>query len=321
MNYKKTLVCIVNLLLCGISHAQTRTPLPEDQITLPDYFGIFAIDAGQPIELKIPMDDFNSDPALEISPMAEFVFNGVGQKRQLIRILSQDEFNKRQRRRSKIASETFTWDNWMSLQNMQMADFANALNGLFANEEEVPLLNKLVAGKPAMIRQIPADALAIGDYRIGDGIRWYKVRVSSSPARDINDSPDESNRTYEPVNYKKLASPSFMKEFTNKRVQFDAMFLDEWTLVDFYKTCKISTSDKVFIAHRPVGYVSSDMGLASSDAMAPPFPMSLPKSKSDVIYEMNRGDIFTVRGLTKKYDGVVGMNSGLEILIEDIEVK
>ena len=319
---KTTIIATALLgLLINVASSQSRIPLSEDQITLPDYIGIFAIDGGQPMELTKPMDDFNSEPCLEITPMVEFVFFSAGPNRRLIRILSQEEFNQRTRRRAELANARFTWDNFNSLINMQTAEFAKAMDGVFANEEIVQMMNKLVDDKPTMIRQIPAQPLSYGNYRIGDGRRWYKITVVQNPKREPDRAAAAAGASYEPANYKKLASPTFIKDFDNKRVQFDAMFLDEWTSVMLYSHYKVSTADKVFISHRPVGYKSSETGLGSSDLEIPPFAMSLPKKQSDIIYEMTKGDIFTVQGLAKKYQGVRGMNPGLEILVEHIEVK
>ena len=273
------------------------------------------------MELTKPMDDYNSEPSIEVSPMAEFAFNGVGQKRRLVRIMSQEEYNQQVNRRRKLATDYFTWDNWQKMTSMDAAGFVKAMNGLAQNEEEIQMKNKLVEGRSTLVRQIPAAIMALGDYRIGDGIRWYKIRVVANPIRESDPSVDASDATYEVVNYKKLASPAFIGDYDQKRVQFDAMFLREWSELSLYQTFKIATSGKVFISHRQVGYTASETGMGSSDLELPPFAISMPKGKSDIIYEMERGDIFTVKGLAKKYEGVNGKYQGIEVLAESVEVK
>ena len=309
------------LLFVNSASSQSRAPLADDQIHLPDYIGIFAIDGEETLELTKPMDDFNSDPNFEVSPMAEFVFNNAGPEPRLIRILSQEEYKQKKQRRAAMANASFTWENWMTLANMQAADFMKAMSGLYSNEEEVDLMNKLVEGKPAMARKIPGAALAPGEYRIGDGLRWYKIRVVSNPTRETSRPAGSARPTYEPVNYKKLASPTFVMDYENKLVQFDAMFIGEYTDVEVYATYKISTSGKVFVSHRQVGYTANTFGLDLTDYETPPFVVSMPKNRSDIVFELNRGDIITVRGIAKKYQGADGINPGLEILADIIEVK
>ena len=314
-------MAIAALLIGNEALSQSRVPLEDEQIPLPDYSGIFAIDDGKLLELTKPMDDYNSEPNIEVSPMAEFAFKGVGSNRRLVRIMSQEEYNQQVNRRRKLATDYFTWDNWDQLMTMETAAFGKMMNGLAQNEEEIKMKNKLVEGQPTLVRQIPPAALALGDYRIGDGIRWYKIRVVTNPTRESSPSVDVSEATYEVVNYKKLASPAFIKEFDKKRVQFDAMFLGEWSGISVYQTFKIATSGKVFISHRQVGYVASETGLGSSDLEIPPFAISMPKERSDIIYEMERGDTFTVKGLAQKYEGVMGMYQGIEVLAESVEKK
>lgn len=115
----------------------------------------------------------------------------------------------------------------------------------------------------------------------------------------------------------KLASPTFIKDYDNKRVQFDAKFISEYTDVIVYAQSRISTSGKVFISHRHVDYKATTF----TDFETPPFVVSIPKDQSDIVFELNRGDLISVRGLAKRYDGGDGMNPGLEILAEIIEVK
>lgn len=169
MKLKVRHLVISALLFVSSALSESRVPLADDQIILPDYYGIFVMDGGKPLELTKPMDDFNSEPNFEASPMAEFAFNNAGPEPRLIRILSHEEYNRKIQRRKAMANASFTWDNWLALSNMQFADFVKSMNGLFANEEEVELMNKFVEGKPAMVRKIPGAALKLGDYRIAMG--------------------------------------------------------------------------------------------------------------------------------------------------------
>ncbi len=321
MKLKVTHLVISALLLVNSALSESRVPLPDDQIILPDYYGVFVIDGGKPLELTKPMDDFNSEPNFEASPMAEFVFNNAGPEPRLIRILSHEEYNRKIQRRKAMADAPFTWENFMALSDMQFADFVKSMSGLFANEEEVELMNKFVEGKPHMVRKIPGAALELGDFRIGDGLRWYKIRVVSSPTRETNQPAVPAEITYESVNYKKLASPTFINDYDNKRVQFDAKFISEYTDVIVYAQSRISTSGKVFISHRHVDYKATTFGMDLTDYETPPFVVSIPKDRADIVFELNRGDIISVRGLAKRYDGGDGMDPGLEILAEIIEVK
>ncbi|MCP4545809.1 MAG: hypothetical protein GY835_05005 [bacterium] len=117
-----------------------------------------------------------------------------------------------------------------------------------------------------------------------------KPAVAPSPPESYVDAP-----------YKKLGSEAFVEDYDGKLLHFKAMFVGEWTLTNVYEMIGgISTRNRVFINHRDVSYVAQQTGLGSSDAEFPPFALSVPKSKSDLVYELSRGDVFEVWGRAEK---------------------
>ena len=123
--------------------------------------------------------------------------------------------------------------------------------------------------------------------------------------------------SYEDAPYKKLVSEAFVDEFDGKGVHFKAMFVGEWTITQTYRQTGIDTDGQVFINHRDISYVSQETGLGSSDMAFPGFPLSIPKAKSNIVYEMNRGDVFEVWGRAVKSGGLGKI--GLYIMIDRIQ--
>lgn len=123
--------------------------------------------------------------------------------------------------------------------------------------------------------------------------------------------------SYKDVSYAKLGSEAFADDYAGKGVQFKIMFIGEWTITTVYQMGGIDTKDRVFINHRDISYLAAETGLGSSDITLPPFALSLEKTKSDIIYEAKRSDIFEIKGLAKKA-GLPG-KVGLHIIIHNIQ--
>lgn len=124
----------------------------------------------------------------------------------------------------------------------------------------------------------------------------------------------------EKASYNKLCSANFVDQYNNKIVTFKALFLGEWTMSSAYDLMGIKTKDRVFINHRDTLYKTTDTGLGSSDMVFPGFPMSIEKSKSDIVYDvLKKGDIIEVIGTAKKVNGSIGRAATLQILISEIK--
>ena len=119
------------------------------------------------------------------------------------------------------------------------------------------------------------------------------------------------------VPYAKLGSEAFVSDYAGKTVHFKAMFIGEWTIVQTYEQGGVTTEGRVFVNHRNVSYRASDTGLGSSDMAYPPFALSVPKEKSDIIYELAQGDTIEVWGKAEQA-GMPG-KKGLHVLADRIE--
>lgn len=126
----------------------------------------------------------------------------------------------------------------------------------------------------------------------------------------------DSRPTYVGVPYGKLCSEAFVSDYAGKAVSFKAMFVGEWTLTQAYATGGVDTRSRVFLNHRDVSYRASDTALGSTDMAFPGFALSIEKARSDIVYELKRGDIFEVQGVTRAA-GMVG-KLGLHISIDTI---
>ena len=149
------------------------------------------------------------------------------------------------------------------------------------------------------------------------GRKWLIVVVLVGFLRPAqSEDAARSASDYQPAPYKKLCSAAFVDDYAGKKISFRAMFVGEWTIVQTYEHAGIKVADRVFLNHRDVAYKAADTGLGSSDAMFPEFALSIPKSKSDVVYELQRGDIIEVRGRPEASDGI-GKKS-MHVFIDEV---
>ena len=109
--------------------------------------------------------------------------------------------------------------------------------------------------------------------------------------------------SYEVVNYKKLQSPSFNKDYNGKGVKFNAMYRGEWTELGVYHGLK--TDGKIFLNHRDTDYaVAAGPFNATTDSEIPPFILSVSKEKADFIYSLKPGTIITIEGRAASRGGM-----------------
>jgi hypothetical protein len=102
------------------------------------------------------------------------------------------------------------------------------------------------------------------------------------------------------VEYRKLASPAFSRQFVGQTVIFRAQFLSEWSQVTGYSLAGISTKNLVFLNHRGIDYAVTHSPLGSSDSEFPPFPLSVSANQADMIYSFHKGDFILVKGQVKQ---------------------
>jgi len=123
--------------------------------------------------------------------------------------------------------------------------------------------------------------------------------------------------TYASAPYAKLSSEAFVDDYNGKGVSFRVSFKSEFTFLQAYTLGGMKTEGRIFINHQDVSYKDGENGFGSSDNMIPPFALSIEKAKSDIIYELKRGDIIEVKGLAQK-DALPG-KQGLHIMIHEIK--
>ena len=155
----------------------------------------------------------------------------------------------------------------------------------------------------------PVLQLVVGVALIGCATSVVKERVTV-PKQEVP-------LTYVNASYGRLGSEAFVSDYAGKGVSFRAMFIGEWTITQTYEMGGINTKGRVFINHRDTSYLATETGLGSSDMAFPEFALSIEKEKSDIVYELKRGDIFEIKGLAQKA-GMPG-KKGLHILIHEIQ--
>ena len=107
---------------------------------------------------------------------------------------------------------------------------------------------------------------------------------------------------YERTEYRRVGSAAFADELDGTCVEIEGQFLGEWTLVSMYKSAGIEIADRVFVAHRDVGFDRAQSGLTASEL--PPFPMSVPVARSEFVFRWKAGQGFRAHGLLRRYPGV-----------------
>jgi len=139
-------------------------------------------------------------------------------------------------------------------------------------------------------------------------------------------STNSQNSTFVNVSYKKLCSPNFIDDFTGKNISFRVIFLGEFTSTNIYDlSYGININNKIFINHRDTSYVSEQTNFGSSDNQMPCFSLSIEKKKSDIIYELKKGDIIEIHGFAEKSEkkfqdnnGTIYSSAALEVRIIEI---
>ncbi len=132
---------------------------------------------------------------------------------------------------------------------------------------------------------------------------------------------DSQELLYEPVPYGKLTNSAFINDYSNKRVSFTAMFLGSMSssIVGYYSLFKIKTDGNVFINHRDISYVSENSAFGSSDISLPPIGISIDKDRSDIVFNLKRGEMIEIKGLAVKMKSTSG--EILHIKADDIQKK
>jgi len=131
--------------------------------------------------------------------------------------------------------------------------------------------------------------------------------------------------TFVNVSYKKLCSPSFIDDFEGKRISFKTLFLGEFTSTYYYVTSYgINVNDKVFINHKDTSDISNTSEKPNSGLTLPQMPcfaLSIEKNKSDIIFDLNKGDIVEICGFAEKFKKeFVGTNGNVALVNRTLEI-
>lgn len=121
--------------------------------------------------------------------------------------------------------------------------------------------------------------------------------------------------TYINAPYAKLCSESFVGDYAGKAVSFKTIFIGEWTITQAYSS-GIKTEGRVFLNHRDASYRAEETALGSTDLSLPGFALSIEKGKSDIVYELKRGDIIEIKGVCE--EAAMPGKIGLHIIINEI---
>lgn len=141
---------------------------------------------------------------------------------------------------------------------------------------------------------------------MSDLVRSFGFLVAlASPGIALAKPAPPACTAYEAVEYAKLGSNAFVKEFEGKCISFEASFRGEWALVSVYSVNSVPVDGRVFLNHRAADYAESTVAGfgVSSDSEIPPFPLSVAKDASAFVYEWKKGQKFTVKGRGKLYSG------------------
>ena len=106
------------------------------------------------------------------------------------------------------------------------------------------------------------------------------------------------------VDFRKLASPTFAKDYIGKTITFRAKYFGEWTEVKAYELNDIDITDRVFLNLRDISEESIKTDNASMNALLsaatsyqyPQIISSIEKNKAELVFKYRKGDIVLVTG-------------------------
>lgn len=177
----------------AVDSSELRKPMAEQAITLPEYFGWYAVRAdGTTLMLDDPIQGLDQPPSVSLPAQVEFVVYGKDAHLDNIHLIAIPQSvpvpqGRTQTQRRAEAQKPFSWEDWLQQTQVEgPANFAAAMSGIPRGAVEVKLLAKPIAGQPQMVRLVPAQHLPSGVYQIGvmnmADNRWYRFAVGELPA-------------------------------------------------------------------------------------------------------------------------------------------
>ena len=191
MKTKTMVVMTVALLMAAVAMAQQeaplRKPLPENQIQLPDYFGLYAVSEGGTTALKDQTQKkgqiklFPDPPKWKFGTSVEFIEYGhdaAAAEKRLIKLDLQRFSDILARERNASAQQVHTLDEQMQRMHEDSNNKRLLYAGILPGSSEIELLKKPIAGHADMLRFIPTRTLPEGLYQIGQDFQtWYTFQV------------------------------------------------------------------------------------------------------------------------------------------------
>jgi len=191
--------------------------------------------------------------------------------------------------------------------------------GLKIEEMFKRVRESVIADNP---KQVPWENLSItGDFCFagcGESQRVSTIDSPHSAPADSDSHPENAtNSNSDPlkapneneVDYRRLASPTFAKDYVGKTVTFQAKYFGEGVA-----GCGHNFSDRMLLNLRSISGVAVETGDSSMNALltaaasfqCPDFPITIEKEKADVVYNLHPGEIVTVTGAVEAYQSIYG---------------
>lgn len=182
---------LINVALVVLGQA-VRRPMPENQLPIPDYYGLYAVTDKGLVEMKA------GGAVVNAGTDVEFIFYSkdaaAADTFQLFKVPTQNE-------RQQISRGKKNLQPWENSFNNTLADNQATLEGLPRGSTQIEIRGKSISSKPEMVRLIPSDLLSPGVYQIGtrNGDQsWYHFSVSgfaNSISADVTESSPVANNS------------------------------------------------------------------------------------------------------------------------------
>ena len=182
------LICSITVMGLQQTLGQQRTPIPERNIQLPKFYGLYAIHQGKTIPLQGATEPLNFGPYVEFLLFSKNV--AFLERWKLYQLPTRQQQQRLQQTAPKKRGGLTDFLN-------QSEDFSREneaqLSGIPVGSIELTLLTMPVANQPEMVRIMTTGFLLSGPYQIGDQENWYRFSISGKPNETTNQSSSKSN--------------------------------------------------------------------------------------------------------------------------------
>jgi|GEM_PF-1126930 len=180
------LICSITVMGLQQTLGQQRTPIPERNIQLPKFYGLYAIHQGKTIPLQGATEPLNFGPYVEFLLFSKNV--AFLERWKLYQLPTRQQQQRLQQTAPKKRGGLTDFLN-------QSEDFSREneaqLSGIPVGSIELTLLTMPVANQPEMVRIMTTGFLLSGPYQIGDQENWYRFSISGKPNETTSQSPND----------------------------------------------------------------------------------------------------------------------------------